>query len=151
MRAKQAEIFCGIICIVLAACLAMYITASPWHTPGADIMDHNSFFPLTACAMLAILGAWQCLWAMRLPASEIFVRLNMRGLFLLALWTLFGFLLPVLGFLAGGVIFLCLSMFIWGERRIPLLLTVGTGLPLAIYIVLGKLLHVSYPQGIIPF
>ena len=151
MRIKQAEILCGVFCVVLAAALAAYITASPWHTPGAEIMDHNSFFPLTACAMLAILGTWQCFWAMRLPASEVFVRINARGLCLLALWVIFAWTMPFLGFLAGGVIFLCLSMVIWGERRLHLLLPVGIGLPLAVYIVLGKLLHVSYPKGIIPF
>lgn len=151
MRTKHAELLCGVACIAIAALLAAYITTSSWHTPGAEIMDHNSFFPLTACAMLGVLGLRQCLWALRLPDVETFVRLNLCGLLLLGVWLVFAFAMPFLGFLAGGVIFLCLSMYIWGERRIGLLASVGAGLPLGIYIVLGKLLHVSYPKGIIPF
>ena len=145
------EIVTGCLCILIAASLVLYIRTTSWYTPGVEIMDNTSFFPLGACIILGLLGVRQCLWAMRLPLSQEFVRINYKGILLIALWLVYAFLLPTLGFLAGSVIFLILSMLLWGEKRWRYMIPVAVCLPLSIYIVLGKILHVGYPAGIIPF
>jgi hypothetical protein len=151
MSAKQAEIFTGIVCIIIAVVLAFYITTTSWYTPGAPLMDNTSFFPLAACSLIGILGVIQCIEGAKLRSiDKNTVSINIKGIFLIGLWLLFALSMYFWGFLAGGAIFLSLSMILWGERRKLFILSVGIGIPLLIYIILGKILLVSYPRGLIP-
>lgn len=151
MHSKHAEIVTGCICILIAVALILYIRTTSWYTPGAPMMDNTSIFPIGACVILALLGIRQCLWAMRLPLSDTYVTVNIKGIALVALWVAFAFLMPVLGFLAGGILFLALSIFLWGEKRLSYIFFPAICLPLVVYVTLGKILHVSYPKGILPF
>ncbi len=151
MGNKQVETLTGVICILLSGVLAIYITTRPWHTPGADIMAHSSFFPLVITGGVAAMGVWQCLWGMSRAATPGLVTINKKGILLLLGAAACTAAMPYLGFLISYVAFLFFAMWLWGERRRSLLLPVSLGLPLLIYIVLGKILHVTYPSGLIPF
>ena len=151
MRARHAEILTGGVCIAIAIGITLYILNSTWHTPGKPLMDHTSFFPLGSCLLISLLGAYQCYKGYKMADVPDEVRINVKGILLILMWVAFGYTMSTLGFLAGGIIFLCISFYLWGERRFHVLLPVGIFMPLLIYIVLGKLLHVSYPRGIIPF
>jgi hypothetical protein len=152
MNAKQAEIFTGVFCIIIAGALAFYITTTSWFTPGAPFMDNTSFFPFAACFLIGILGLVQCVKSARTRSSDKnVVSINLKGLLLIGLWLVFTMSMYFLGFLAGGILFLCCSMILWGERRKLFILPVGVGIPLLVYVVLGKMLLVSYPRGLIPF
>ena len=151
MNSKKVEIVAGLMLVVLAAALFLYMRTRPWYTPQLSVIDDSSFFPTVVTACIGLFGVVQIIYATRLPASEETVFLNLRGILLIAIWTLYGFVLVPLGFLASSVGALFLSQVLWGERRMLVAIPVSVVLPFAIYVILGKILHASFPQGIIPF
>jgi len=151
MDQKKVEFLSGLIQVGLACALLVYMRTQPWYTPHLSVIDDSSFFPGIVAFAIGGFGVLQIVLAWRQPPSGVAVRLNPRGLVLIAIWLAYAFVLPTLGFLAAGAVALLLSQILWGERRMAVMLPVSAALPLMIYIVLGKMLHVNFPQGIIPF
>ena len=70
----------------------------------------------------------------------------------LAIWACCLLFLPVMalfGMLAAGALFLVVAGWIWGERRIPLLLAVSGGLILALWLVFVKAFGLTLPAGLV--
>lgn len=151
MNAKKVELVSGLVLVVLAAALFLYMRTRPWYTPELSVIDDSSFFPTVVTAAIGLFGVVQIIYAARLPPSDVTVVLNRRGLLLIALWTVYALVLVPLGFLASSVAALFLSQVLWGERRMWVAIPVSVALPLGIYVILGKILHAAFPQGIIPF
>ena len=151
MDQKKVEVLSGAILIFLAAALLAYMRTQPWYTPHLPVMDDSSFFPEIVSWSIGAFGVFHLLYALRLPASGVSVSLNCKGLVLILIWLVYGFVLQPLGFLAASACGLFLSQLLWGERRMSVVVPVSVALPLVIYVILGKMLHVAFPQGIIPF
>lgn len=151
MNSKKVELVSGLVLVALAAALFLYMRTRPWYTPELSVIDDSSFFPTVVTAGIGLFGIVQIVYATRLPASDVTVILNRRGLLLIAIWTLYALVLVPVGFLASSVVALFLSQVLWGERRMTVAIPVSLALPLAIYVILGKILHAAFPQGIIPF
>jgi len=151
MNYKKVELVSGLVLVLLAGSLFLYMRTRPWYTPELSVIDNSSFFPTVVTACIGLFGIVQIIYATRLPAADVNVVLNPRGLVLIAIWAGYGFVLMPLGFLASSVLALFLSQVLWGERRMWIVIPVSLALPLTIYVILGKILHASFPQGIIPF
>jgi len=151
MIQKNVERLSGVIVLLLAVALRIYIQTQPWHTPDLSIIDDSSFFPIIVCYCLMAFGIGIIISSRRRPVSIPIVTVNYKGLLLITLWVVYCFVLQSLGYLVASFIALLLSQFLCGERRMWLILAVSAGLSLMIYIILGKMLHVSFPQGVIPF
>ena len=70
----------------------------------------------------------------------------------LAIWGCCLLFLPVMalvGLLGAGALFLVVAGWIWGERRIPLLLAVSGGLTLALWLVFVKAFRLTLPGGLV--
>ena len=70
----------------------------------------------------------------------------------LAIWGCCLLFLPVMalfGMLGAGALFLVAAGWIWGERRIALLLAVSGGLTLALWLVFVKAFRLTLPGGLV--
>lgn len=70
----------------------------------------------------------------------------------LAIWGCCLLFLPAMalfGMLGAGAVFLVATGWIWGERRIPLLLAVSGGLTLALWLVFVKVFRLTLPGGLV--
>jgi hypothetical protein len=57
--------------------------------------------------------------------------------------------LVLFGMLGAGALFMLATGWIWGERRIPLLLAVSGGLTLALWLVFVKAFRLTLPGGLV--
>jgi hypothetical protein len=70
----------------------------------------------------------------------------------LAIWGCCLLFLPAMGLvglLGAGAVFMVAAGWIWGERRIPLLLAVSGGLTLALWLVFVKVFRLTLPGGLL--
>ena len=70
----------------------------------------------------------------------------------LAIWSCCLLFIPVLilfGMLGAGALFMVATGWIWGERRIPLLLAVSGGLTLVLWLVFVKAFRLTLPGGLV--
>lgn len=70
----------------------------------------------------------------------------------LAIWACCLLFLPAMalvGMLGAGFVFLVAAGWIWGERRIPLLLSVSAALTLALWLVFVKVFRLTLPGGLL--
>lgn len=151
MNQKKVELVAGVVLMALSVALFLYMRTRPWYTPQLSVIDDSSFFPTVVTVCIGIFGFVQIVYATRLPATDATVSLNLRGLALIAIWAVYGLVLTSLGFLVASIAALFLSQVLWGERRMAVAIPVSVLLPLTVYVILGKILHASFPQGIIPF
>lgn len=148
---KTVELVAGAVLMALSAALFFYMRTRPWYTPQLSVIDDSSFFPTVVTVCIGVFGFVQIVYATHLAASDETVSINLRGLVLIAIWAGYCFVLTSLGFLVSSVAALFLSQVLWGERRMAVAIPVSVLLPLGVYVILGKILHASFPQGIIPF
>lgn len=151
MERRNADLLLGVVLVLLAVGLDVYIRTQPWYRPEASIIDDSSFFPLAACRILFLLSLFHLFKTWKSRPDTCRISVNGRGLVLVLLWTVYALCLDRAGFLLAGWVVLSLSQLLCGERRWKPVLSIGFGLPLFLYVVLGKLLGVSFPQGIIFF
>ena len=70
----------------------------------------------------------------------------------LAIWSCCLLFVPVMalfGLLGAGALFLVAAGWIWGERRVPLLLAVAGGLTIALWLVFVKVFRLTLPGGLV--
>lgn len=140
------RISAALVALVAAAAFGgtFYFDPVPPGLPGLGAVE----FPRLIC--LIILG-FAALLALQEPGPPDPDNIAPdRGA--LAIWGCCVLFLPAMalfGMLGAGALFLVATGWIWGERRIPLLLAVSGGLTLALWLVFVKAFRLTLPGGLV--
>jgi hypothetical protein len=137
---------------VSAAAVAAFATAAlagtwwfdpvPPGLPGLGAVE----FPRLICILLLALSAGLALQ----PAPEAEPAPPLRGGLPIYLACLaFLLVMAVVGLLGATALFLVAAGWLWGERRLPLLVTVSAALTLAIWAIFVKVFGLTLPQGMV--
>ena len=145
-RSPVNRISAALVALVAAAAFAgtFFFDPVPPGLPGLGAVE----FPRLIC--LIILGL-AVLLALQEPGPPDPDNVAPDGP-ALAIWSCCLLFLPVMalfGMLAAGALFLVVAGWIWGERRIPLLLAVSGGLTLALWLVFVKAFRLTLPGGLV--
>jgi hypothetical protein len=140
------RISAAIVALVAAAAFAgtFFFDPVPPGLPGLGAVE----FPRLICVIVLGLAALLALQEPGPPDPE-----NVapdRGA--LAIWGCCVLFLPAMvlfGMLGAGALFLVATGWIWGERRLPMLLAVSGGLSLALWLVFVKVFRLTLPGGLV--
>lgn len=145
-RSSTNRISAALVALVAAAALAgtFFFDPVPPGLPGLGAVE----FPRLICLITLALAALLFLQEPGPPDPDNVV--PDRGA--LAIWGCCALFVPAMalfGMLGAGAIFLLAAGWIWGERRIPLLLAVAGGLVLALWLVFVKVFRLTLPGGLV--
>lgn len=139
------RISAALVALVAAAAFGgtFFFDPVPPGLPGLGAVE----FPRLICIVILGLAALLALQEPGPPDPE-----NVapdRGA--LAIWGCCALFVPAMalvGLLGAGAVFMVAAGWIWGERRIPLLLAVSAGLTLALWLVFVKVFRLTLPGGL---
>lgn len=145
-RSSANRISAALVALVAASALAgtFFFDPVPPGLPGLGAVE----FPRLIC--LITLGLAGLLFLQEPGPPDPDHVAPDRGA--LAIWGCCALFVPAMalfGMLGAGAIFLLATGWIWGERRIPLLLAVAGGLVLALWLVFVKVFRLTLPGGLV--
>jgi hypothetical protein len=145
-RSPVNRISAALVALVAAAAFAgtYLFDPVPPGLPGLGAVE----FPRLICLIILGLAA---LLALQQPGPPDPDNIAPDG-GAVAIWACCLLFIPVLvlfGMLGAGALFMVATGWIWGERRIPLLLAVSGGLTLALWLVFVKAFRLTLPGGLV--
>ena len=140
------RISAALVALVAAAAFAgtFFFDPVPPGLPGLGAVE----FPRLICLIILGLAA---LLALQEPGPPDPENVAPDGP-ALAIWGCCLLFLPVMalvGLLGAGALFLVAAGWIWGERRIPLLVGVACGFTLVLWLVFVKVFRLTLPGGLV--
>ncbi|RGZ01203.1 tripartite tricarboxylate transporter TctB family protein [Clostridium sp. AM58-1XD] len=134
----------------LGIMMKIYSYTAGWYESSSSRINNPAFFPDMTAYALIVIGVVIFINSFFTKKEEE-IEVNLRGILMVAIWMAYALLMPVTGFVAGGIAVIAVSMIIWGEKKKITVATVSVLAPVIIYICLGKLMSVNFPKGILPF
>ena len=145
-RSPVNRISAALVARVAAAAFAgtYFFVPVPPGLPGLGAVE----FPRLICQLILGLAALRALQEPGAPDPDNVAPDSGA----VAIWACCLLFIPVLllfGMLGAGALFMVATGWIWGERRIPLLLAVSGGLTLALWLVFVKAFRLTLPGGLV--
>jgi hypothetical protein len=140
------RISAAIVALVAAAAFAgtYFFDPVPPGLPGLGAVE----FPRLLCVIIIGLAALLALQEPGVPDEEN-VAPDRGALMIWGCCLLFLPAMALVGLLGAGAIFLVAAGWIWGERRLPMLVAVSAGLTLCLWLVFVKVFRLTLPGGLL--
>ena len=148
--AHKYEKAAAALIVGLGVMMKLYIQMAGWYGSSSSRINNPAFFPDMTAYALILIGV-VVFFNSFFTKKEEEIEINLRGVLMVGVWMAYALLMPVTGFVPGGIAVVAVSMIIWGEKKKVTVAAVSILAPVIIYICLGKLMSVNFPKGFLPF
>jgi len=139
--------------VLILTCAIAYFTVG-LSMPRSSLGD-----PLGARAFPLVLGGLLALLGLSLAVRPVTVHTgaersgwpSVTAAALAALLCVYGYTLPLAGYLVGTLLFIGTGAYLLGERSWRLLLGLSTGVSLVVYLLFTQVLDIPLPAGLLEF
>ncbi len=143
-KLTQMEKVLSLVLLVIGIGMFFLIFTNKSLSSHASVVNNPGFFPKIVASGFLIMSVVLFLSSLDKKRTKE-MKVNWFGFLIVAVWVVFGFLCNHLGFVISGILALSLTLFLFGVRKLSVLVPVGILAPIAVYIVLGAMMGVRLP------